>query len=154
VVLIDTDVSLIDARYQQDPRFAINREALTRARAAGEVFGMMSHALFEAVGVMSCIVARHLLPALPLSLRTEYALTIYPDITRFTTYIGCTHDDVLRYLATMMSLGDAVHAVQLEKFAPAGGTFWTWNVKDYKDRVAIPQMTPADWLAAHPSPTS
>jgi hypothetical protein len=53
-------------------------------------------------------------------------------------------------MTTKMSLGDAVQAVQIADFKPDADLLLTWNAKHFLGKVAIPVMTPGDWLAIQP----
>ena len=53
-------------------------------------------------------------------------------------------------IAKKMSLGDAIQVAQIVKYAPGASCLVTWNAKHFLGKLAIPVLTPAEWLAANP----
>jgi len=45
-----------------------------------------------------------------------------------------------------MSLGDAVQAVQIAHNASHAQCLLSWNAKHFSGKMAIPVLTPEDWL--------
>ena len=72
MILLDADVLLIDIRYQNDPKYAVNRRALDRLAADGAALGVTSQTLLEVIGI---------LPTLYDS-RTQHAQEILDDVGR------------------------------------------------------------------------
>jgi hypothetical protein len=148
VIILDANVLLIDRRYQRDPNYAVNRAALDALAASGASLGITTQALYEVVGVMSYQLSRPLIEALPEAIQTEYRLTVIPNPDSVTDYAGCTYADIMWQLVQQMSLGDAVQAIQIRKFAPQGSILLTWDARHFVGKVTVPVFTPKDWLAA------
>lgn len=45
-----------------------------------------------------------------------------------------------------MSLGDAVQAVQIAKYASLADCLLTWNAKHFQGKLVLPVHTPVEWL--------
>ena len=147
MILLDADVILIDRKYKADARYAKNRAALELLKADQLPLGMMAHAVLEVVGVMSHGTATNDIPLIPAALQTIYGLAIIPDNVNEPNYARTTFDALIRQMMTKMSLGDAVQAVQIADFKPDAELLLTWNAKHFVGKIAIPVLTPAEWLA-------
>ncbi len=155
MILLDAAVILIDRKYITDVRHATNRAALNRMRADGHSLAMTAHAVLEVVGVMSHGTPTADIPLIPTALRTVYGMAIVPaDPTIDADYARCTFDDLLVQMSTKMALGDAVQAVQIRLFAPTVDALVTWNAKHFRGKVAIPTLTPEEWLQQQNSPAA
>jgi hypothetical protein len=154
--LIDADVLLIDYRYKRDPSYIRNRQALERLHQDGHEVGITSHALLEVIGVVSFMTPVAKIAALPNDLIGWYGLKVFPDPAGYPNYAEATIDDVVSQMATKMSLGDAVQAVQIQKFAPHADALLTWNAKHFKGKLVISALTPEEWLKnqAPPAPST
>ena len=53
-------------------------------------------------------------------------------------------DDISRYLARRMTLGDAVLAREADRYA--ADAIVTWNVKDFEGRTAVRVVAPDQWM--------
>jgi hypothetical protein len=151
--LIDTDVLVIDHRYQRDPKHSRNRQAIDQLHQDGHEVGITCHALLEAVGIVSFSTPVADIPGLPSFFVNRYRLKVFPDPVVFQSYAQIITDDVVTQMATQMSLGDAVQAVQIRMFAPYADALLTWNAKHFKGKIAIPVLTPEEWLQQQPPPT-
>ncbi|MFO0802118.1 MAG: hypothetical protein U0791_03195 [Gemmataceae bacterium] len=151
MIILDTDVILVDYRYPRDPRFPDNRRAIDLLRQQqGIGLGIATQALLELVGVLSFNVSTNLIDQLPNAITTQYGLTLFPSPAAMPDYVGCTFDEIVHQMRERMGLGDAVQAILIQKFAPQGSTPLTWNAKHFLGKLAIPVMTPAEWLALQP----
>src|SRR4029077_4804461 len=102
------------------------------------------------VGVMSYGTPAADVPLIPAALRTVYGILIIPDPVAEPDYARCTFDELLRQMSLKMSLGDAVQAVQIAKFAPNADALLTWNAKHFRGKLSVPVLTPDEWLQQQP----
>lgn len=152
MILLDADVILIDRKYFTDLRHPVNKAALARLLAERLPLGMVAHAVMEVVGVMSHGTPTADIAKIPDALRTIYGLSINPDPVTTPEYAGCTYAEILGQMATKMSLGDAVQALQIAKFVSSTATLITWNAKHFRGKLTIPVLTPEEWLLQQPIP--
>lgn len=59
-------------------------------------------------------------------------------------WLGSFADDVIRYIARRMTLGDAILAREADRYAAEAVV--TWNIKDFTGRTAVPVMTPDQFM--------
>lgn len=146
MILLDADVLLLDIRYPNDARFATNRATLDRLRDEAWNVGVTVQALLEVVGILSFNVSPAKLPVLWRQLPIQYGLDVCPDSQRHPDYAGCTVQELMNQMAKRMALGDAVQALQIERFVPSANCLMTWNAQHFRGKLAIPVMTPEEWL--------
>jgi hypothetical protein len=146
VILLDSDVLLIDQRYQNDPRYLVNRQAIELAQANSVSLGLTAQAFLEVIGILSFNLSPAALAALPSALISLYGLTVRPDLKTHPDYAGCTAPELLTQMATQMALGDAVQAVQIAHYASDPQCLLTWNARHFQGKIAISVLTPEEWL--------
>lgn len=93
-----------------------------------------------------------MIPLLPAALLAQYVLKLTPDPAAVPDYAGCTYDEVVAQTAQKMSLGDAVMAVQIAKFASTATALISWNAKHFRGKLVVPVLTPDEWLQQQPPP--
>lgn len=150
MILLDADVLLIDLRYQNDARFPANRQVLDQINQGNVAAGITSQALLEVIGILSFNLSSASVAQLPVQLPIQYRLVVFPDLQHHPEYAGCAVDEVVRQILTQMSLGDAVQAIQITRFAPTDAELLTWNAGHFVGKISIPVLTPEDWLNRQP----
>jgi hypothetical protein len=150
VILLDSDVLLIDLRYQADPRAILNRQALERLRQDGHDVRVTTRVLLEVVGVLSFQTPAADVPLLPDQLRAQYGFTVIPDPAVYPDSAGWPVADLITQMTQKMALGDAVLALQVQRLAPTATALLTWNAKHFRGKVAVPVLTPEEWLNQQP----
>lgn len=146
MILLDSDVLLIDQRYRNDPRYAVNRQALEFAQTHSIAIGITAQALLEVIGILSFNVSPAAVPTLPTSLIALYALNVRPDFHTHPDYAGCTVQELMLQMTTQMALGDAVQAVQVARYATGCDCLLTWNARHFQGKLAVPVVAPDEWL--------
>jgi hypothetical protein len=146
MILLDSDVLLIDLRYPNDAKFAVNRQTLDRIRDRQLACGITIQTLLETVGILSFNLSSARLPRLPNLLRVQYRLSVVPDPQQHPGYAGCTIDELVQQMSQRMALGDAVQAVQVRRHAPTADCLLSWNSKHFVGKLPIPTYTPEEWL--------
>ena len=146
MILLDADILLIELRYQNDSRFSVNRQLLDLLRDEEYETGITSQALLEVVGVLSFNVASARVPPLPVLLCTQFRLSVFPDLQHTTEFAGCTFQEIISQMCRQMAAGDAVQAVQIDRYAADAECLLTWNAKHFAGKLAVPVHTPSDWL--------
>lgn len=152
MIILDADVLVIDLAHPNDPNFVTNRRFLDHLLTHGLERGITTQGLLEVVGKRSFQTPTALIQLLPASIRSHYGLRLLPDLVTVPEYAGCTFDEVVGQIARQMSLGDAVMAVQVAKYAPAATALVTWNAKHFRGKLAVPVLTPDEWLQQQTPP--
>lgn len=147
MILLDADILINDLMYPNDANINENTVFLKWIAAAGVERGITTQGLLEVVGKRSPNIPLAAIPKMPAALCAFYGLKIVPDTAIVPDYAGCTYDEVLAQIGLKMSLGDAVMAIQVARFAPNADVLITWNAKHFIGKLAIPVLTPTQWLA-------
>jgi hypothetical protein len=147
MILVDSDVVLIDLRYVNDPKFGVNRQTLQQVQADKIPLGITSQSLLETVGILSFNTSAARVAQLPLYICVQYNLTVLPDMNWHPDYAGCTASELITQMSKQMALGDAVQALQIARFAGSANCLLTWNAKHFQGKVVVPVLTPQEWLA-------
>lgn len=147
MILLDSDIILIDMRYKNDPKFAANQAFLQELDKRALFRGMTSQAFLEVIGILSFNVSTSQLARLSALLISQYGLAIFPDIHQHPGYAGCSVTEVLDQMRHKMALGDAVQAVQIGRFASTADCLLSWNARHFLGKIALPVFTPEEWLA-------
>ncbi len=150
MILLDADLFVIDLQKQTDSRFGRNRQAFVALAVCGQPLAVTAHVLLEVVGILSYGTPAAAVPTLPARFVKMYNLRVVPDLVATPEYAACTVAEVIQQMTFKMSLGDAVEAVQIRRFAPAATALLTWNAKHFVGRLAVPVMTPDEWLNQQP----
>jgi hypothetical protein len=146
VILLDSDILVLDLRFPRDPRFAVNQQTLQQLWADQLPLGITVQALLEVVGKISFNTAQAHITGLPGHLSGQYRLIALPDMQQHPNYAGCTVLEVIGQMTQQMSLGDAVQAVQISRYASQADCLLTWNARHFQGKVVIPVLTPQEWL--------
>jgi hypothetical protein len=147
VILLDSDVLLIELRYVNDPKFSINRQALDQLHADQIQLAVTSQALLETIGILSFNVSPSHISQLPRLLSIQFKLNLLPDFQQCPEYANCTVQEIIIQMARQMALGDAVQAVQIARYASFATCLLTWNARHFQGKVVIPVFTPHEWLS-------
>src|SRR5207248_682373 len=100
----------------------------------------------EVVGILSFNVAQADVALLPKFLQGHYQLVIFPDLQPGGDYASCSIDELVAQMRYQMSLGDAVQAVQIARFASHAQCLLSWNAQHFVGKMVIPVLSPEDWL--------
>lgn len=147
MIVLDANILVIDLGYVRDVNFNANQRFLACLQSEGIPRGITSQGLLEVVGKGSFGASPKVIARLPSILTNRYCLTVHPDPATHPGYAGIAFDEIVSQMERKMSLGDAVMARQIERFAPQATSLLTWNAKHFIGKIAIPVMTPAEWLA-------
>jgi hypothetical protein len=153
VVVIDTDVLLLDLAYPRDKRFAVNAAFLTRAvkdDAALTIYNLM-----ELLGQLSFNLAPVRLDAWQTWLIAAYQLTVIwpidpadPAANAFFR-IEIFERPYAKMRAQRMAFMDAL-ILNLAERTPNVDCFVTWNAKHFKSKSPVRVYTPEEYVNRKP----
>lgn len=152
MIFVDADVLLIDLRYRNDAKFAVNRQTLDLLRSGEYQAAITVQALLEVVGVLSFNLAAASVVRLPDLIPIQYSLAVVPDPNFHPGYANCSIADLVTRMGRRMALGDAVQATQVEVFGAGATALLSWNAKHFAGKITVPVQTPAEWLAQSAAP--
>jgi hypothetical protein len=75
----------------------------------------------------------------------NYALDVFPVLELDREYAGLQVLEIRDRIAKKLSVGDAITALQIEKFIPQATTFLSWNARHFRGKVSISVLTPEEW---------
>jgi len=149
MILIDSDVFVIDLVYKRDVRFTANRSFLNAIRgqpAATTVFNLL-----EVCGKTSFVYSRRALQELYAQFASRYALRILlpptntlPADVFLAGLIRGAFDRICRKMAFL----DALILYTAERH-PEAKTFVTWNARHFRGKTSLAVLTPREYLEGH-----
>ncbi len=152
MVILDSDVLLIELRYPRDERAPLNTRFLSDVRGSGPAIAV--YTLMEVLGQLSFNLAAARLLQWESWLQRRHNLTIlWPNAADLDAHSFFTNEIYQRPFARMqanrMAFMDAL-VLQLAEDAPATQAFVTWNARHFRDKTRLPVLTPAEYLNRRP----
>jgi len=148
MVIIDSDVFLIDLRYPRDARYPVNAQFLNEVR--GSIPAIAIYTLMEVLGQLSFNLSADKLARWEIWLQRRLHLTIlWPGSDELDSRDFVMRDLYQRPLARMqasrMAFMDALVLLVAEE-TPEVRSFVTWNARHFRDKTRLPVLTPAEYL--------
>jgi hypothetical protein len=148
MVVIDTDVFLLEFVFHRDPRYEANAHflAVVRDRAPS----ITIYNLMEILGQLSFNLAPSRLAQWPLWLQAAYGLTVlWPEpgeVGAFAFFRQEIHEaPLVRMQEKRMAFLDAL-ILNLAERTPGADTFVTWNARHFKAKSSLTVLTPGEYL--------
>lgn len=150
MVLLDSNLFVIDRFFPRDAHFSINRRFLDSLSTLEA--GISTFTLLELCGIASFNLTPKDLQlwlynfphVYPVRVLDPWGIGTEPSSTWFSQLLA----DLTEKIVRKMSFGDAVLLREAERYSVAA--IVTWNTKDFIRRTTIPVRTPATHLH-HPS---
>jgi predicted nucleic acid-binding protein len=151
MVIIDTDVLLLEFAFHSDPRHEDNARFLATVRERTPAITIYN--LMEFLGQLSFNLAPSRLAKWRLWLQAAYGLTIlWPDpgdLDAFTFLRQEIHEAPLaRMQDKRMAFVDAL-VLNLAERGPDVEALVTWNARHFRGKTSLTVLTPAEFLRAH-----
>ena len=153
MVVIDTDLLLIDLAYPRDKRFAVNASFLTRATKADPAITIYN--LMELLGQLSFNLAPTQLDAWQSWLINAYQLTlIWPIDPSDPTASSFFRAEIFerpfaKMRAQRMAFMDSL-VLNLAERTPDVDYFITWNARHFKGKSSLRVLTPEEYVSRTP----
>jgi hypothetical protein len=148
VVVIDTDVVLLEFAFHRDSRHAVNTDFLAAVREQEPAITVYN--LMEILGQLSFNLASDRLSQWRLWLQEAYRLTVIWPTMEARTAEPFFRDEIHNWpLAKMQTQGmaflDAL-IIGLAERAPDVEAFVTWNARHFRDKTPLTVLTPPEFL--------
>ena len=148
MVIIDSDIYLIELRYQRDARYAINARFLDAVRSSAPAISI--YTLMEVLGQLSFNLSAQTLAEWETWLLRRYRLTVlWPEAGGLDAHEFFTSEIYQRPLkrmqASRVAFTDAL-VLQLAEDKPDVRAIVTWNARHFKDKTSLPVLTPEEYL--------
>lgn len=149
LVLIDTNVFVIDLRYKQDAHFRANRKFLDTIGEAGNGFTTIVN-LMEICGILSFNLNDRQLGELWVYFEQKYRVTVLPDAGLDGTLPSLRIREVFDWIKRKLSFGDAyILAVALKQLHSVSAMI-TWDKEHFKGKFEGAICTPTEYLKELP----
>lgn len=145
LIVIDTPIFVIDLRYRRDRYFAMNRSFLSRISEEGKGATTIFN-LLEVCGILSFNLGERELKELFHYFAEHYKIEVLPHGSFESALPVLKTEDVFGIITRKMGFGDALIVAAIEKSIPQAGQFVSWNARHFRGRLAIPVLTPREFL--------
>jgi predicted nucleic acid-binding protein len=147
VILVDTNVFVIDLRYPRDPLFNVNRRFLDRLAKEGSGATTLFN-LLELAGILSFNLNRQQVLDLLCLLPAQYRIAVLPPLDIEANLPGLPVRTLVSRIAGRCAFGDALVIEAAERHAPRGSRFVTWDAERFAGRTTLQVLTPRHALKA------
>ena len=103
--------------------------------------------LLEVVGVLSFNLPTEQIQRFYTLLPGRYGLQVVPALTTNQEIPTFTPSAILSFFEKKMALGDTLQALYLQRFAPHATCLLSWNARHFRQKLAVPALTPEERLA-------
>ena len=148
LVLIDTNIFVIDLRYKRDANFKLNKSFLSFVAQSGSGFTTIVN-LLELCGILSFNLNQDQLLDLWTYFQDRYKITVLPEPNLQNDFPNIEISRLFGILRKKTSFGDALTISVADKYLSFVSTMVTWDNDHFKDKFAGVVLTPNAFLAAH-----
>ena len=148
LVLIDTNIFVIDLRYKRDTNFTLNKSFLSFVARSGSGFTTIVN-LLELCGILSFNLNQDQLLDLWTYFQDKYKITVLPEPNLQNDFPSIEINRLFGILSKKTSFGDALMISVAEKFLSFVPTMVTWDDEHFKNKFAGKVLTPNAFLAGH-----
>jgi hypothetical protein len=145
MIVLDSDVLVIDLRYPADARYLVNRKVLDALQLGSQHLIITCQTLLEIIGVVSFNSPAAWTADLPVKIPVWYAVEVVPSLQVHPVFANCSVDALIGIMVQRCSLGDAIVLEQMRLFAPGATLFLSWNARHFRGKLSIPALTPEEW---------
>ena len=145
MIFIDSNVFVIDLRYERDPNYEVNAEFLHQVKDRADGATTMVN-LLEVAGILSYNLNPKQLKSLVAHFPTHYGIRVYPPMEVGVDLPAVPVSRLLQIIQRRTSLGDALVLHQVEQYATAHSTLVTWDARHFKKKTALKVQTPEQFV--------
>ena len=148
LILIDTNIFVIDLRYKRDTNYQVNQKFLSTAAQSGNGFTTIVN-LLELCGILSFNLNQNQLLDLWTYFQDRYKITVLPEPDIQSAFPGIEISRLFDIMCKKTSLGDALMMAVAEKHLPFVKTIVTWDSEHFKDRYSGKVLTPDEYMTIY-----
>lgn len=149
MVFLDANLFVVDRFFHRDALLNKTRAFLLRLPEIDGIVPLLT--LLEICGVASFRLSPQETAIWLSDFSSLYAVRVLDPFgageTESNMWVASYADDIGRYIARRMTLGDAILAREADRYDAEA--IVTWNVRDFVDRTAAPVFTPDEFLQHH-----
>ncbi len=147
MIVIDTNVFVIDLRYRRDPLYHTNRRFLDRIAAQGSGATTLIN-LLELAGILSFNLNEEQVLNFVSLFPGRYGVAVMPPLDLDSNLPSLSVRRFVRRIAARCSFGDAAVVEMAERLAPPRSRFVTWVVGHFDGKTTLRVMTPKQALGS------
>lgn len=145
VVVIDSNVFIIDLRYQNDKNFAVNSKFLKLVAAKRR--GVVSLVnLLEIIGILSFNLNERQLLEFYGYFPRRYNLDVVPSLSLDAHLPELKIMDIMDAMTQRASFGDALTIASVAAYIPHASHFVTWDKEHFTGKMNAEVVTPKEFL--------
>lgn len=148
LILIDTNIFVIDLRYKRDTNYKANQEFLSITAQSGNGFTTVIN-LLELCGILSFNLNRNQLLDLWTYFQDRYRITVLPEPNFKSALPEIEIRELFDILCKKTSLGDALMMAVADKHLPFVKTMVTWDSEHFNDKYSGIVLTPEEYRTMH-----
>jgi predicted nucleic acid-binding protein len=148
LILIDTNIFVIDLRYKRDAHFNKNRTFLSAIAQSGIGFTTLVN-LLEICGILSFNLSQNQLMNLWIYFEERYKVSVLPSPDLQSEFPSIEIHRLFDTISQKMSFGDALILGLAEKLLPFVKTMVTWDNEHFKDKYFGNVLTPEEYITSH-----
>jgi predicted nucleic acid-binding protein len=148
LILIDTNIFVIDLRYKRDASYKVNQAFLSTAAQSGNGFTTIVN-LLEICGILSFNLNQNQLLDLWTYFQDRYKITVLPEPDIQSAFPGIEINRLFDILCKKTSFGDALMMAVAEKHLSFVETMITWDNEHFKDRYIGKVLTPDEYMTIY-----
>ncbi len=146
LVLIDTNVFVIDLRYHRDPNYNRNRRFLEGIELSDRGFTTLVN-LFELCGILSFNLNQDQLNDLWIHFSRRYGVSVLPTPDLGAQCPMVEQQRLFDLIGKRISFGDALMVATAERYLPFVPTLVTWDKEHLQGIFQGGVLTPEEYLA-------
>jgi len=146
LVVIDTNVFVIDLRYQRDQKFDVNRQFLTGIATAGSGV-TTTYNLLEVCGILSFNLNGQQLTELFMYFGQHYEIRVMPVSDLQAPLPFFTVNQIFEQICKKTALGDALILSTIDQYVPVADAIVSWDKGHLAGKTGLPVLTPEEFLA-------
>jgi len=146
VILIDTNVFVIDLRYKNDSHYKANRKFLDLVSEIHSGFTTVIN-LLEICGILSFNLSERQLRELWFYFPERYKVTVLPDTSIDSILPSARVSEAFDLIKQKMSFGDAYILAVALKIFPSLSMVVTWDKHHFQGKFPGRVLTPGQYLS-------
>ena len=150
LVLIDTNIFVIDLRYRRDIHYDNNLTFLNGVAEKGVGFTTIVN-LLELCGILSFNLNEKQLLELWCYFQDKYKVTVLPTPELSSNFPTTGIQELFDVLKNRASLGDALMLTVAAKYLPFVSTLVTWDEEHFKGQFHGSVLTPEEYVSPSPA---
>ncbi len=147
LILIDTNIFVIDLRYKRDVNFNKNQAFLAEIAQSGSGFTTLVN-LMELCGILSFNLNPMQLNDLWRYFQERYKVTVLPAPDMKSDFPTVEIARIFSILSEKTSFGDALILAFAEKYLPFVNTMVTWDIAHFQNKYRGQLLTPEEFITA------